>query len=145
MFGRYAATALAPMVVLTLAGGLHAQDDDGPALDAYTIGLTADGTWDCRDATGNYLGAIVVADESYAYLGPDGAASSYGKLYREHYLSPPALIIISGALKEDFGAVGLTLRGPGDTPQDYSDWSAVDMHVIITETSEFPCVRRSET
>ncbi len=130
----------APALVLALASGLHAEDT-AHQLDANITGLTADGAWDCNDDAGNYLGAIVVADLSYAYIGPDGAVGTYGKLNVDSY-SETAFVLLGGALKEKFGAIGMSMTGPLGDPMDYSDWSKVILNVIITEKNIFHCARR---
>ena len=71
---------LTASAVLVLAGTVQAQD--APATTPGTVGLTADGTWDC-DSGGAYSGAVVVADLSYAFINPDGRAGIYGKLNRD--------------------------------------------------------------
>ena len=107
MFRTFAATALA----LTLASGLQAQESateapDTPVLDGNTLGLFADGTWDCNDTAGDYLGAIVIADLSYAFINPDSTVGTYGKLNKDSWVDAPGFFVLSGEVKDRFGGVG---------------------------------------
>lgn len=134
---KFLATA---SVALALASAVQAQD--GPPITPGTVGLTADGTWDCNDPSGGYLGAIVVADLSYAFINPDGRPGAYGKLNKDGWMDAPAFFILTGELKDRFGAVGLSLRGPEDRPEEMSDWSKLRMFIVITPETNFYCARR---
>ena len=126
--------------VLILAGAVQAQDE--PKITPGTHGLTADGTWDCNDANGNYLGAVVVAELSYAFINPDGTIGTYGKLNRDDWMDAPAFFILSGELKDKFGGLGMSLRGPSDRPEDFGDWGKLRLQVVITPETKFYCARR---
>ena len=40
-------------------------------VEAKIAGATADGTWDCADVDGAALGALVIADKTYAFIKPE--------------------------------------------------------------------------
>ena len=126
---------------LALAGSVQAQD--APILDGTTLHLFADGTWDCRDSIGEYIGAVVVADLSYAFIGPDGAIGTYGKLNKDDWVDAPGYIILSGEVKDKFGGVGMYVKGPLDNPEDYTDPSKLRLQVVITEETFLQCARRT--
>ncbi len=137
--GRRLATTLA---ALSLVLASQARSQDEPQITPGTYGLHANGTWDCSDSSGAYLGAVVIAGLSYAFIDPDGSVGTYGKLNRDDWLDKPAFFILSGALKDRFAAVGLSLRGPGDDFEDLSDWSKNVLQVVITPESFFQCAQR---
>ncbi len=122
------------------AGAVQAQD--APSQTPGTLGLTADGTWDCRDSTDDYLGAVVVADLSYAFINPDATVGGYGKLNKDDWLDAPGFFILSGELKERFAAVSLLLYGPTDNPNDFTDWDKLMLKVVVTPGIQFLCARR---
>lgn len=131
---------LCTSVALALAGAAQAQD--APPMTPGTVGLTADGTWDCSDANGDYLGAVVIAELSYAFINPDGRVGAYGKLNRDDWMDAPAFFILNGELKDKFGGMGLSLRGPSDRPEDFSDWDKLELKVVVTAETMFYCARR---
>lgn len=137
MFRSFAAAALA----LFLADAGKAQDT--PILDGTTLGLFADGTWDCNDAQGDYLGAIVVADLNYAFIGPDGTIGTYGKLNKDDWVDAPGFIILSGEVKDKFGGIGMYVKGPLDNPEDYTDHAKLRLQVVITADTKLQCARRN--
>ena len=126
---------------LVLAGSVLAQDS--PNLDGNTLHLFADGTWDCRDSIGEYIGAVVIADLSYAFIGPDDAIGTYGKLNKDDWVDAPGFIILSGEVKDKFGGVGMYVRGPLDTPNDFKDHSKLRLQIVITEETYLQCARRT--
>ncbi len=143
MFRTFAATALA----LTLAGGLHAQETgaeepDTPVLDGNTLGLFADGTWDCRGSAGDYLGAIVIADLSYAFIYPDSTIGTYGKLNKDGWVDAPGFFVLSGEVKERFGGIGMYVKGPLANPFDFTDQAKLRLQVVITAEDLLQCARR---
>jgi hypothetical protein len=132
---------------MLLADAVHAQESaadepDTPILDGTTLGLFADGTWDCNDSSGNYLGAIVVADLSYAFVNPDATVGTYGKLNKDDWTDAPAFFILTGELKDRFAAVGLSVKGPQGNPEDYTDRNKLLLQVVITAETKFFCSRR---
>jgi hypothetical protein len=131
---------LACTCALVLAGAAWA--DDEAKVTPGTYGLYADGTWDCSDSGGTYLGAVVIADLSYAFIYPDRTVGAYGKLNKDDWLDKPGFFILSGELKDKFGAVGMALRGPGENFEDLSDWSKNILQVVSTPESVFNCVQR---
>ena len=134
---KYLTTA---SLALALAGTVHAEGVKG---NPDAIGIAADGTWDCNDASGTYLGAIVVAELSYAFISPDGAVGSYGKLNKdEDWADLPAFVVIGGELKNRFGVVGIVMNGPVDNPMDYSDPDKLVLKAVITDKNLFFCDRR---
>jgi hypothetical protein len=142
MFKLLATTASA----LVLATAVQAQDaseqSDDPPLNANTQGLFADGTWDCNDAAGDYLGAIVVADLSYAFINPDATLGSYGKLNKDSWVDAPGFMILSGEVKDRFGGVGMYVKGPLANPEDYTDRTKLRLQVVITAETFLQCARR---
>lgn len=134
---RHLATAFA---ILALAGPAATQD--APQITPGTYGLFADGTWDCSDKNGDHLGTVVIADLSYAFIDPEGKIGNYGKLNRDDWLDKPAYFILGGALKDRFGAVGMSLRGPGANFEDLADWDKNVLQVVSTPEATFLCARR---
>lgn len=143
MYKTFAVTVLA----LTLSGGLHAQKTaaepgDTPNLNALANGMFADGTWDCSDSAGDYLGAIVIADLSYAFIYPDSKVGTYGKLNKDTWVDAPGFFVLSGEVKEKFGGVGMNMLGPLGNPNDYTDWAKMRLQVVITAENLLQCYRR---
>ena len=137
MFKSFAAAAVA--LVLADAG----QAQDTPILDGTTLGLFADGTWDCSDAQGDYLGAIVVADLSYAFISPDGKVGTYGKLNKDDWVDAPGFIVLSGEVRDKFGGIGMYVKGPLGNPEDYTDHAKLRLQVVITADTMLQCARRN--
>lgn len=129
----------AMILALALSGAARSDTTTTEQITPGTYGLTADGTWDCRDAGGTYLGAIVIAELSYALIGPDGAAKGYGRLNMDDWMDRPAFFILGGALKEEFGAVGMSMTGPIDRPEDFGDWSKLELKVVVSAENIFRC------
>ncbi|MEO8244588.1 MAG: hypothetical protein ABI832_20030 [bacterium] len=127
-------------VALVLADAAQAQD--APILDGTTLGLFADGTWDCRDSAGAYLGAIVVADLSYAFINPEGKVGTYGKLNKDDWVDAPGFIVLSNEVKDRFGGIGMYVKGPLANPEDYTDRSKLRLQVVITAETKLQCARR---
>lgn len=143
MFKFLASAALA----LVLASAVQAQqsaadEPDTPIMDGTTLGLFADGTWDCRDIAGDYVGAIAVADLSYAFINPDQTIGTYGKLNKDDWVDAPGFFILSGEVKDRFGGIGMYVKGPLANPEDYTDRSKLRLQVVITAETFLQCVRR---
>jgi hypothetical protein len=103
--------------------------------------ITADGTWDCKDGQGLASGAVVVANKSYAVVPSDMKASGYGELYLVTTdLDLPNFAIISGPLKDDWHALGITMRGPKDNPHVWT--GELFLVVLVSDTAEFECTLR---
>jgi hypothetical protein len=119
-----------------------AQEPDTPILDGTTLGLFADGTWDCTDTAGDYLGAIVVADLSYAFINPDATVGAYGKLNKDNWTDAPSFFILSGEVKDRFGGIGMSVKGPLANPEDYTDRTKLRLQVVITAETFLQCARR---
>lgn len=83
--------------------------------------VTANGAWDCRDPGGKFLGTMVIAEETYAWLKTDGRLGGYGKIkilaFDTHL---PNFALLSGPLKDEFGAGGGGMAGPRDDFEDMS-------------------------
>lgn len=126
-------------LTLTLSDAGHAQDT--PILDGTTLGLFADGTWDCKDSAGTYLGAVVVADLSYAFINADGSIGKYGKLNKDDWVDAPGFIVLSGEVKDRFGGIGMYVKGPLANPEDYTDRSKLRLQIVITADSKLQCAR----
>ncbi len=143
MFKLLATAALALVLADTVqAQQTAAEEPDTPILDGNTLGLFADGTWDCNDAAGNYLGAIVVADLSYAFINPDATVGKYGKLNKDTWVDAPGFIIPSGEVKDRFGGIGMIVKGPLEHPEDYRDRNKLRLQIIITAETFLQCARR---
>ncbi len=125
-------------VALVLSSAAKAEDE----LDSNIPGVTADGTWDCNDTSGTYLGAIVIADRSYAFVDADGTVGSYGKLNQVSYGAAPSFVVLGGALQEKLGVVAMHVQGPPGHEMDFSDWSKLVLYVAVTDTNKFQCVQR---
>ena len=79
--------------------------------------VTNDGTWDCKNPAGAYAGTIVIAEKTYAFIKPDGRLGGYGKLFMiTDDLHIPQFAILSGYMKDELSAFGLSMRGPRDNP-----------------------------
>lgn len=138
MFRNFAAATLAiAMTQATLADTSTTEQ-----ITPGSYGAFADGTWDCRDATGTYLGAVVIADLSYAFINPDQTVGTYGKLNKDDWIDMPAFFVLSGELKDRFGAMGMSINGPEGTRENMTDWSKNQLKVVITAEQIFYCDQR---
>ena len=73
---------------------------------------------------------------------PRWGVGSYGKLHKGDWLDTPAFAILGGELKERFGVPAMSVQGPPDHPNDYSDWGKRVLKVVITDKNMFLCSRR---
>ena len=111
------------------------------ASSAGIFGVTAEGTWDCMDNSGAYLGAIVLADETYAFIKPDGLFGSYGKLFKmTENTHLPQFAIVNGYLKDELAAPALALLGPREDIHDMT--GELYLYLAITVDEQFQCLRR---
>lgn len=94
----------------------------GMAANAKVAGVTADGTWDCIDSKDANAGSVVIAGTSYAFITPDERVEAYGELKRIAYddVDLPAFVILSGYLKDELAAHGMSMSGPRENPHDLS-------------------------
>jgi hypothetical protein len=93
---------------------------------------TANGTWDCRDPGGKFVGTIVLAEETYAFLKTDGSVAGYGKLrLLDADTHLPNFAVISGPLKDEMGSGAVGLTGPRE---DYEDFSGELFLVVAVST-----------
>ena len=107
--------------------------------------VTANGTWDCQDPAGSYTGTVVLAEDTYAFLKGDGRLSGYGKLHLlsfDTYL--PNFAIISGPLKEEFGAEEWAWRAQGMTTKTSREScsSPLPWPLLATKVGTAPAVTR---
>jgi hypothetical protein len=111
---------------------------------AGIFGVTADGTWDCADKSGTYLGAIVVADETYAFIKPDGLFGTYGRMMKlTENTHLPHFAVINGYLKDVLAVPALALQGP---PEDIHDMTGeLFLSMVLPNGAEYQCVRRVRT
>ena len=121
---------------------LRCLPSDRSASHRQVGGTTYDGTWDCRDGKAGYLGAIVIANLSYAFIDPAGKVSEYGTLESvgkadQHFASQ---IVLDGPLQTGFGVITLIMLGPIDNSEDASH--EVYLYAFKTETAMFQCIRR---
>jgi hypothetical protein len=92
---------------------------------------------------GLLYGTVVLAEESYAFLKGDGRLSGYGKLHLlsfDTYL--PNFAIISGPLKDEFGAGGVGVAGPRDDYEDISGELFLTVAVATTRDKSWYCTGR---
>lgn len=110
---------------------------------AGITGATADGAWDCADADGAEIGAVVIADKTYAFVKLDGRVGGYGKLHQVGYaeFDLPHFVVIDGYLKDEIGAAGIALTGPRGNEHDLA--GELYLALIITETNNPYCERRA--
>jgi hypothetical protein len=105
--------------------------------------VTLNGTWDCRDPEGTFMGTIVVAEETYAWLKTDGRLSGYGKLKLLSFdTHMPNFAMISGPLKDEFGAGGGGIAGPRDDYEDISGELFLTVAVAPTREKSWYCTGR---
>jgi hypothetical protein len=107
--------------------------------------VTADGTWDCKDDKGAVMGAVAVAEKTYAFITPDGRRAGHGKLFQiVEGLDLPTFAILDGYLKDERGSSGFAMRGPKSNPHDYS--GELYLNVILSPGGggklDWDCVRR---
>jgi hypothetical protein len=127
--------------VLTLSA---AQAEDHLRLDE----ITADGAWDCVDAGGVAAGTVVIADQTYAFLKPDGRLGGYGTVFKiTADLNLPVFAMVSGYMKDVLGSSGFGLRGPKDNPHETS--GEIFLNVIMSQggvgPADWDCNRRGST
>jgi hypothetical protein len=143
---KYLAASVAALVLASagLAQDVKdaAEQPDTGILDANAIGLYADGSWDCADASDTFLGTIVVADLSYAFISPDASVGKYGKLNKDTWPDAPSFFVLNGELKDRFGVVGLIIQGPPEDRHNYSDWTKLVLAAVINEKNIFYCELR---
>ena len=103
--------------------------------------ITADGTWDCKDGAGLSSGAVVVASKSYAVVPEDMKASGHGDLFPVTTdLDLPNFAIINGPLKDEWHALGISMRGPKDNPHVWT--GELFLVVLVSDSVEFECTLR---
>ncbi|MEJ0012527.1 MAG: hypothetical protein WDM94_07860 [Bauldia sp.] len=117
-----------------------------PASSAVRLAdVTADGHWDCKDPNGAGVGAVVLADKSYAFIKADGKLAGYGKLFliRENF-DLPHFAILDGHLKDEVHALGIGMRGPRGHQHDLS--GDLFVNIILSADGQgkddWECVRR---
>ena len=114
-----------------------------PSVAAIT-GVTADGTWDCKDPKGMNAGTIVLADTAYAFINPDGKLGGYGKMFQmgvEQY-DLPGFVLLDGPLKDDVHSVGLGMRGPKANPHDLDGELYLNVVLSAGGKDDWDCTRR---
>ena len=111
-------------------------------LNAGIAFVTADGTWDCKDDAGAGVAAVVVADTRYALMGPDGNATGYGDLKQvaQADVDLPTFVVLGGPLKDQIGAIAMTMRGPRGNKEDTS--GDLFLNLIISESNLIECTKR---
>ena len=117
-----------------------------PSVAAIT-GVTADGTWDCKDSKGANAGTVVLADKTYAFIKPDGKLGGYGKVFQigiEQFELPHFAFLGGGPLTDDVHSLGLGMRGPRANPHDLD--GELFLNVILSADGDgkddWDCVRR---
>jgi hypothetical protein len=105
--------------------------------------VTADGTWDCKDATGARVGALVVADTTYAFLSTEGKVAGYGTIRLvDGDFHLPKYTVMSGHLKDEKKVFGLTMRGPKEDVENFN--GEIYLHAILgfDGKQDWDCERR---
>ena len=112
------------------------------SVSAKVAGVTADGTWDCIDNNDASAGAVVIANTSYAFINPGGRVAAYGELKQIAYddVDLPAFVILSGYLKDEMAAHGMSMSGPRENPHDLSGEHFLT--VIFSVDNLLYCTRR---
>ena len=138
---RSIAAAIASLAALAASVLLPNAPALGEKLPLYDV--TANGTWDCRNPEGTFMGTLVIAEETYAWLKTDGRLGGYGKL---HLLSfdthLPNFAMISGPLKDEFGAGGGGMAGPRENFEDMSGELFFTVAVATTRDKSWYCTGR---
>ena len=139
-------TTLAVCLALTLPSAMPMAAEDiaeGVKITPGTAGMYADGTYDCSDKSSTYLGAIVIADLSYAFIHADGSLGNYGKLNKDDWLVAPRFFVLSGELSDRFAVVGLLLQGPVGHESEFG--GETFLKAVITDEDKFLCSRRKRS
>lgn len=105
--------------------------------------VNANGTWDCRDPAGTFMGTVVLAEDTYALLEADGRLVGYGKV---HFLSfdthLPNFAMLSGPLKDEFGAGGGGVSGPREDYENLSGELFLTIAVTTVRENNWYCTGR---
>lgn len=105
--------------------------------------VTADGTWDCKDETGARVGAIVVADTTYAFIKTDGTMAGYGTIRLvDGDFDLLKFTTMSGYLKDEMKVLGLTMRGPKNDPENFNGEIYLNGVLGFDGTHDWDCARR---
>lgn len=106
--------------------------------------VTANGSWDCRDPAGTLLGTVVLAEETYAFMHPDGRLGGYGKLRLLSFdTQVPNLAVLSGYLKERYNAGGMGITGPREDYEDISGELFLTVAVSTDRAESWYCKARA--
>lgn len=128
-------------LALSLPNVAVAEDPgDSPQTTPGVYGMYADGTYDCSDQSGTYLGAVVIADLTYAFIHADGSLGKSGKLNKDDWLDAPGFFVLSGELKDRFAVVGIMLQGPVGHESEFG--GETFLKAVITAEDRFLCDRR---
>ena len=136
-------TARISIIAAALLGAFPvlAQDKAAPDYGASMQDVTADGTWDCEDGAGTGIGAVVIANETYAFVMPAGPLGGYGQL---HGLTDgprvPTFVVMDGYLKDELGVHGASMGGPKGDDQNYA--GELFLRLVITDENKLECTRR---
>lgn len=108
-----------------------------------TYEVTLNGTWDCRDPAGTFMGTVVIADEAYAFMNTDETLGGYGKLrllsFDTHL---PNYALLSGPLKDEFGAAGGGIAGPRENYEEMGGELFLTVAVSTRRTNSWYCTGR---
>jgi hypothetical protein len=133
--------AIAAMALLGAGAAVAEEAKPAPDYGASMSDVTADGTWDCVDNSGATVGAVVVAETTYAFLRPDGILGGYGKLWSlADGPRVPTFVVMDGYLKDELGVHGAAMGGPKDDNQNYA--GELFLRLVITEDNKIECARR---
>jgi hypothetical protein len=111
---------------------------------ADIAGVTADGTWDCKDAKGTNAGTIVLAEKTYALIKADGKLGGYGKVFQMGFeaFDLPGFVIVDGPLKDDVHSAGFGMRGPRDNPHKLDGELFLNVVLSAGGKDDWDCRRR---
>jgi hypothetical protein len=105
--------------------------------------VTYDGAWDCKDPADARVGALVIADKTYAFINPDGKLGGYGQLsVIDGDYDLPKYYVSSGYLKDQMKVIGLAMRGPKEN-WEYTDGELFVFAVLGPDDKQgWYCTRR---
>jgi len=104
---------------------------------------TADGTWDCRDPAGRFVGTLILAQETYALMKTDGRLAGYGQLrLLDADTMMPNFAVISGVLKDEMGSGAVGLTGPRENYEEISGELFLVVAVSTNRNESWYCTGR---
>ena len=93
---------------------------------------------------GRDQGAVVIAENAYAYIKPGGTLGGYGTLAAiRDDATLPMFGMVNGYMKDELGSQGFLMRGPRDEPYNWS--GTLYLNVILSPEGDrdWDCLRRT--